>query len=72
MIIPWQQLEEATVQNLVVEFVTPDSTDNSDDTDLTVHISQVLEQLHRKEALIVWDEYSESANIVSAGQIGTV
>ena len=72
MIIPWQQLEEATVHNLVVEFVTPDSTDNSDDTELTVHISQVLEQLRRKEALIVWDEYSESANIVSAGQIGTV
>ena len=72
MIIPWQQLEEATVHNLVVEFVTPDSTDNSDDTELTVHIGQVLEQLRRKEALIVWDEYSESANIVSAGQIGTV
>ena len=72
MIIPWQQLEEATLQNLIVEFVTRDGTDNGDDTELTVRISQVLEQLHRKEALIVWDEYSESANIVPAGQIGIV
>ena len=72
MIILWQQLEEATLQNLIVEFVTRDGTDNGDDTELTVRISQVLEQLPRKEALIVWDEYSESANIVPAGQIGTV
>ena len=72
MIIPWQQLEEATLQNLIVEFVTRDGTDNSDDTELTVRISQILEQLRRKEALIVWDELNESANIVSAGQIGIV
>ena len=72
MIIPWQQLEEATLQNLIVEFVTRDGTDNGDDTELTVRISQVLQQLHRKKALIVWDELNESANIVSAGQIGIV
>ena len=72
MIIPWQQLEEATLQNLIVEFVTRDGTDNGDDTELTVRISQILEQLRRKEALIVWDELNESANIVSAGQIGIV
>ena len=72
MIIPWQQLEESTLQNLIVEFVTRDGTDNGDDTELTVRISQILEQLRRKEALIVWDELNESANIVSAGQIGIV
>ena len=72
MIIPWQQLEESTLQNLIVEFVTRDGTDNGDDTELTVRISQVLEQLRRKEALIVWDELNESANIVSAGQISIV
>ena len=72
MIILWQQLEEATLQNLIVEFVTRDGTDNGDDTELTVRISQILEQLRRKEALIVWDELNESANIVSAGQIGIV
>ena len=70
MIIPWQQLEQDTLQNLIVEFVTRNGTDNGDDTELAVRISQVLEQLRRNEALVVWDEYSESANIVPTGQIG--
>ncbi len=70
MIVPWQQLEEATLYNLIIEFVTRDGTDNGDDTDLQTRIQQVLEHLRRGEAVVVWDELTESANIVPAGNIG--
>ncbi len=70
MIIPWHQLEEATLYNLLTEFVTRDGTDNGDDTTLPVRIAQVLEQLRRGDAVVVWDELTETANIVPTSSIG--
>ncbi len=70
MIIPWQQLEEATLHNLLTEFVTRDGTDNGDDTTLPVRIAQVLEQLRRGDAVVVWDELTETANIIATSSIG--
>ncbi|CAM3696749.1 YheU family protein [Parendozoicomonas haliclonae] len=70
MIVPWQQLEQDTLLNLITEFVTRNGTDNGDDTELNTRVSQVMEQLRRGDALIVWDDMTESANIVPAGNIG--
>ena len=69
MIIPWQQLEEATLNNLVVEFVSRNGTDNGDDTALDTRIGQVLEQLRRGQACVVWDDLTETANIVAADSL---
>ena len=70
MIIPWQQLEEATLNNLIIEFVSRYGTDNGDDTELITRISQVMEQLRCGHAVIVWDDLTETANIVPADNIG--
>ncbi|WP_281648688.1 YheU family protein [Parendozoicomonas sp. Alg238-R29] len=70
MIIPWQQLEQPTLQNLIIEFVSRHGTDNGDDTELSMRTSQVLEQLRNGSAVIVWDDLTESANIVPVGDVG--
>ncbi|MCL6271645.1 YheU family protein [Sansalvadorimonas sp. 2012CJ34-2] len=70
MIVPWQQLEEATLHNLITEFVSRDGTDNGDNTPVTTRINQVLEQLRNGSAVVVWDEMTETANIVPADNIG--
>ncbi len=72
MIIPWQQLEEATLQNLIIEFVSRDGTDNGDDTPVAMKVSRVVQQLKDGTAVVVWDEITETANIVPAGNIGIV
>ena len=69
MIIPWQQLEEATLDNLIIEFVSRYGTDNGDDTELSTRIAQVIEQLRSGRAVIVWDDLTETANIVPADTI---
>ena len=70
MIVPWQQLEEATLHNLIIEFVSRNGTDNGDDTPAETRVGQVLEQLRNGLAVVVWDDMTETANIVPAGSIG--
>ena len=72
MIVPWQQLEEATLQNLIIEFVSRNGTDNGDETGIETRILQVLRQLKDGAAVIVWDELTETANILPSDQIGIV
>ena len=70
MIIPWQQLEEATLHNLIIEFVSRNGTDNGDDTPTETKVNQVLEQLRSGMAVVVWDELTETANIIPSASIG--
>ena len=70
MIIPWQQLEEATLHSLISEFVSRHGTDNGDETELPTRINQVLNQLRNGDAVVVWDELTETANIIPSGNIG--
>ncbi|MTI13778.1 YheU family protein [Sansalvadorimonas verongulae] len=69
MIIPWQQLEENTLNNLITEFVSRYGTDNGDNSELSTRIHQVMEQLRQGSAIIVWDELTETANIVPRSDI---
>ncbi len=70
MIVPWQQLEEPTLHSLITEFVSRHGTDNGDETDLSTRINQVIGQLRNGSAVVVWDELTESANIIPASDIG--
>ena len=65
MIIPYQELEAETLNNLITEFVSRDGTDNGYESNIERRIEQVLRQLKAKEAVIVFDHESESVNIIS-------
>lgn len=64
MIIPWQEIEPETLDNLIREFVLREGTDYGDlEMDLTTKIEQVRQQLSRQEAVIVYSELHESIDI---------
>ncbi len=69
MIIPPNMLEEATLKSLVEEFVTRNGTDNGDDSSLQQRVNAVMNQLALKQVVIVYDDVTETANIVPADTI---
>jgi hypothetical protein len=65
VIIPYDQLSPETLYSVVEEFVTRDGTDYGErEVSLEVKISQIINQLKSNEALIVFDQESQSCNIV--------
>ncbi len=64
--IPWRQLSEEALHGLIEEFVTRDGTDYGREELNTATKSQRLrQQIEAETALIVFDEESESCQIVS-------
>lgn len=69
MLIPYQQLPQETLDNLIEHYVLREGTDYGD-TEVSTEskVSQVKAQLKSGEALIVFSELHESVNIVSKQQ----
>jgi uncharacterized protein len=66
VIIPYEKLSSTALQGLIEEFVTRDGTDSGyTEKSLEENVDMVMNQLRRGEALIVYDEITETANIVS-------
>ncbi len=66
MIIPYEKLTRAALQGLIEEFVTRDGTDSGyTKKSLEENVEMVKKQLQRGEAFIVYDEVTQTANIVS-------
>lgn len=67
--VPLERLSEATLRHLLEEFVTRDGTDygNTEKT-LEQKINDVVRQLRRREARIVFDTETQSVNIVVRGR----
>jgi uncharacterized protein len=66
MIIPYDKLSPEALQGLIEEFVTRDGTDSGyTEKSLAENVEMVKKQLRRGEALVVYDEASQTANIVS-------
>ncbi|USD65516.1 YheU family protein [Vibrio sp. SCSIO 43136] len=64
MIIPWQQIESETLDNLIKEFVLREGTDyGSQEISLDDKISQVKSQLASGQAVIVFSELHETVDI---------
>ncbi len=63
--VPYEQLEPETLENLIQEFVTRDGNDwgNVDGT-LENKVNQVMQQLRKRQAKVVFDLQSQTANIV--------
>ncbi|UGA54591.1 YheU family protein [Vibrio sp. VB16] len=64
MIIPWQEIDSETLENLIKEFVLREGTDyGQSETTLDDKVSQVRTQLKTGEAVIVFSELHETVDI---------
>lgn len=64
MIIPWQDVPEQTLKNLIEHFVLREGTDYGEqDVSFAEKVEQVYLQLKRNEAILVYSELHESVDI---------
>ena len=62
--VPWSQLAPATLQAVIESFVLREGTDYGQyDVPLASKVSQVVRQLERGEAQIVFDPVTETVDI---------
>ncbi|MBS0897139.1 YheU family protein [Pantoea dispersa] len=65
MIIPWQELDPTTLENLIESFVLREGTDYGEqERSLTQKVADVRRQLKQGEVVLVWSELHESVNIM--------
>ena len=65
--IPYDQLSSEALHGVLEEFVTRDGTDYGEiEVSLETKISQVLGQLKSGKAVIVFDQDSETCNILKS------
>ncbi len=70
MIVPWQELEPDTLDNLIQEFVSRDGTDYGEqEYSLADKVSQVRRALAKGEAVLIFSEHTGLCNIVPADQV---
>ena len=65
--IPYDQLNPKTLHGVIEDFITRDSTDYGEvAVSLETKISQVFVQLKSGKAVIVFDQATETCNILSS------
>ena len=70
MIIPFEQLPPETLRNLIEEFVTRDGTDyGTHEASLENKVTHVEQALKNKQAFLVFDEETETCNLIPAEQV---
>lgn len=70
MIVPWQEIPAATLDNLIEEFVTRDGTDYGEQEIATAtKVEQVRTQLKRGDAAVVFDDATETVSIFTREQL---
>jgi len=69
VIIPVEQINTDTLENLIESFITREGTDyGANEISLSEKVSQVKKQLDSEDIVIVFDAASESVNIMTAAQ----
>lgn len=64
MIIPWQDLEESTLYNVLDSFILREGTDYGErELSLAEKRERLLQQLKADKVVIVWSELHKSLNI---------
>lgn len=70
MMIPWQQLDPETLDNLIESFVLREGTDYGEqERSLARKVADVKRQLESGEAVLVWSELHETINIMPRSQL---
>ena len=65
MLIPWQDIESETLNNLIEHFVLREGTDyGQEEVSLADKVAAVQRQLQHGEAVIVFSELHETINIM--------
>ncbi|EKN4119171.1 TPA: YheU family protein [Yersinia enterocolitica] len=68
MIIPWQQVDSETLDNLLEAFVLREGTDYGEhERSLAQKVEDVRRQLVSGEAVLVWSELHGTINIMPRG-----
>jgi uncharacterized protein YheU (UPF0270 family) len=65
IIVPMEELSEQVLGALIEEFVTRNGAIQGEDAALEVKVAQVRRMLKSGKAVIVWDDESESATILT-------
>ncbi|MFT6220995.1 MAG: hypothetical protein ACJA0C_000393 [Candidatus Endobugula sp.] len=69
MIIPVEQINTDTLDNLIEAFITREGTDyGANEVSLAEKVRQIKKQLRMGDIVVVFDAASESANIMSKVQ----
>ena len=69
MIIPWQDLDPETLDNLIESFVLREGTDYGEqERSLEQKVSDVKRQLKSGDVVLVWSELHETVNIMPRKQ----
>lgn len=64
MIVPWQQIDPDTLDNLIREFVLREGTDYGDvEVSLQDKVDQIRVQLESGKAVVVFSELHETVDI---------
>ncbi|MCK0538388.1 YheU family protein [Alcanivorax quisquiliarum] len=70
MQVPWQDIAPDTLANLIEEFVTRDGTDyGAVEIEVATRVEQVRRQLERGDAVIWFDQTTESISIFTRQQL---
>lgn len=70
MIIPWQDIEQETLNSLIESFVLREGTDYGEhERSLEQKVDDVRRQLKSGEVVLVWSELHETVNIMPRAQI---
>nr|WP_193568936.1 MULTISPECIES: YheU family protein [Serratia] len=70
VIIPWQDIEQETLNSLIESFVLREGTDYGEhERSLEQKVDDVRRQLKSGEVVLVWSELHETVNIMPRGQI---
>jgi len=63
--VPYEQLDPKTLRRMIEEFITAEWSDfGAENSELEGKIDQVLKQLKKKRAKVVFNLESESVNII--------
>ncbi|VTR60078.1 Uncharacterised protein family (UPF0270) [Serratia fonticola] len=69
MIIPWQEIEQETLNSLIESFVLREGTDYGEhERSLEQKVDDVRRQLKSGEVVLVWSELHETVNIMPRGR----
>lgn len=72
MIVPFKMINGETLRNLIEEFVSREGTDNGYEQSLNDRVEQVIRMLKSGELVVVFDQTTETANIIAKDQAASM
>lgn len=66
MLIPYEQLDELTLNNLIEQYILREGTDYGEiEFSLQQKTQQILDQIKKKQIFILYSELNESVTLIS-------